>query len=88
MFGWILSALYVVALSYLLDLLSKTMSWYGAPWFIFGLYVVPTFGVSGFLTSLVNNRVTINFGNGIDFQHTTFIKTYFFSRIIPTVHFQ
>ncbi|ERL85028.1 hypothetical protein D910_02451 [Dendroctonus ponderosae] len=55
-FGWILSALYVVGLAYLLDPLSKTMSWYGAPWFIFGLYIVPTFGLSGFLTSFVNNR--------------------------------
>ncbi|XP_066140903.1 endoplasmic reticulum metallopeptidase 1 [Euwallacea fornicatus] len=54
--SWILSVLFVVVLAILLDLLGKTMTWFGQPWLIFGLYVVPVLGLSGILLFLTNHE--------------------------------
>ncbi|CAG9768481.1 unnamed protein product [Ceutorhynchus assimilis] len=56
--SWLLAAVFMVALALVLDLLNKTMSWYGRPWFIFSLYVVPTFVLSGCLLSISNHQCT------------------------------
>lgn len=58
--SWIIAAIFVLILAVALDLLGKTMSWYANPWIIFGLYVVPTFALSGCLLYFTSHKF-INF---------------------------
>lgn len=60
-FSWLIAALFVVGLAYLLDILNKTLTWYGRPWLIFGIYLVPITALSGCLISITNHSVSIQF---------------------------
>lgn len=42
LFGWLLSFLTIILLAYVIDLLGYGMSWYGHPWLVLGLFVIPT----------------------------------------------
>ncbi|XP_050311953.1 endoplasmic reticulum metallopeptidase 1 isoform X2 [Anthonomus grandis grandis] len=55
-FSWIIASTFVIALAFLLDVLNKTMSWYGHLWFAFGLYMVPIVGLSGCLMAATNHK--------------------------------
>lgn len=55
--SWILCFLFIFVLAVITDLLGKTMSWYRHPWLAFGLYAIPTTGLSGYLLLLTNHEV-------------------------------
>lgn len=52
-----MSAIGIAIIASILDVSNKTMSWYGNPWMIVGLYVLPTVALSGMLLHLVKNQV-------------------------------
>ncbi|XP_060528261.1 endoplasmic reticulum metallopeptidase 1-like isoform X2 [Cylas formicarius] len=54
--SWLVAGTSVLIIALVLDLAAKTMSWYGNPWLIFGLYVVPTLALSGCLLFFTNHE--------------------------------
>ncbi|XP_050500208.1 endoplasmic reticulum metallopeptidase 1-like isoform X1 [Diabrotica virgifera virgifera] len=54
--GWILSFLFVALLTFLLDCVNYSMSWYGTPVLIIGLFAVPTIAITGHILSFVNHE--------------------------------
>lgn len=40
--GWILAFIFVIVIAFIIDGVNFTMSWYGNPWMILGLYSIPT----------------------------------------------
>uniref|UniRef100_A0AAR5P1C9 FXNA-like protease n=2 Tax=Dendroctonus ponderosae TaxID=77166 RepID=A0AAR5P1C9_DENPD len=54
--SWILCIIFIFVLAVITDLLGKTMSWYRHPWLAFGLYAIPSTGLSGYLLLLINHE--------------------------------
>ncbi|CAG9830170.1 unnamed protein product [Diabrotica balteata] len=54
--GWILSFLFVALLTFLLDCVNYSMSWYGTPVLTIGLFAVPTVAITGHILSFVNHE--------------------------------
>ena len=50
--GWILAGVFVILLALLIDKIGYSMSWFTNTWLIFGLYVIPTVGLSTFPLSI------------------------------------
>ncbi|KAJ3638374.1 hypothetical protein MTP99_001746 [Tenebrio molitor] len=74
--GWIAAAVFVVLISLLTDKIGYSMSWYGNPWLIFGLYVAPTVAFSSALLSFIRHeRLTHNVKAQIQAHCVRFIWT-------------
>ncbi|KAL1505193.1 hypothetical protein ABEB36_004814 [Hypothenemus hampei] len=54
--SWILCFLFAFIFATITDLLGKTMSWFGHPWMLFGLYVIPATALSGILLIYTNHE--------------------------------
>lgn len=55
--GWIISAIIVAVIGFVLDLTNKTMSWYANPWLLVGIYMLPVVGLSGMLLNFISHEV-------------------------------
>ncbi|KAK9891008.1 hypothetical protein WA026_013341 [Henosepilachna vigintioctopunctata] len=42
LFGWLLALITVIFLAFFFDVASYSMTWYGNPWIVLGIYVLPT----------------------------------------------
>jgi hypothetical protein len=55
--GWIAAAVFTVLISLLTDKSGYSMSWYGNPWLILGLYVAPTIAFSSAFLPFIRHEV-------------------------------
>ncbi|KAJ8924322.1 hypothetical protein NQ315_007115 [Exocentrus adspersus] len=54
--SWVIGGVLVFLIAFSIDSANKTMSWYANPWIIFGLYVVPSLGLSSILLFAINHE--------------------------------
>lgn len=74
--GWIAAAVFAVLISLLTDKIGYSMSWYGNPWLIFGLYVAPTVAFSSALLPFIRHeKLTHNVKAQIQAHCVRFIWT-------------
>jgi MFS family permease len=54
--GWIAAVVFAVLISLFTDKIGYSMSWYGNPWLIFGLYLAPTVAFSSALLPFIRHE--------------------------------
>ncbi|XP_057663658.1 endoplasmic reticulum metallopeptidase 1-like [Diorhabda carinulata] len=54
--GWVLALSFSAILSYVLDVLNHTMSWYGTPVLVIGLFSIPTVAITAQLMTFVSHE--------------------------------
>jgi MFS family permease len=74
--GWIAAVVFAVLISLFTDKIGYSMSWYGNPWLIFGLYVAPTVAFSSALLPFIRHeKLTHNVKAQIQAHCVRFIWT-------------